>query len=113
MAQQVQVQLIDDLDGGEATETVTFALDGTPYEIDLSEANAKQLRGDVGRWADVARKAGTQTASNGTAGRSRRRTAATRARNDEIREWARQRGYKVSERGRISPAVVTEYDETH
>ena len=41
MAQKVQVVLIDDLDGGDATETVTFGLDGATYEIDLSEQNAR------------------------------------------------------------------------
>ena len=42
MAQKVQVLLVDDLDGGEATETVAFSLDGTTYEIDLSSDNATQ-----------------------------------------------------------------------
>lgn len=45
MAQKVQVLLVDDLDGGEADETVTFALDGKTYEIDLTTTNADKLRG--------------------------------------------------------------------
>ncbi|CAO0837692.1 Lsr2 family protein OS=Streptomyces microflavus OX=1919 GN=G3I39_33275 PE=4 SV=1 [Streptomyces microflavus] len=45
MAQKVQVLLVDDLDGVEADETVTFALDGKTYEIDLTTANADKLRG--------------------------------------------------------------------
>ena len=44
MAQKVQVLLVDDLDGGEATETVAFSLDGNSYEIDLSSENASKLR---------------------------------------------------------------------
>ena len=44
MAQKVQVLLVDDLDGSEATETVTFGLDGLSYEIDLSSGNAGRLR---------------------------------------------------------------------
>lgn len=44
MAQKVQVVLTDDLDGGDADETVQFALDGVSYEIDLSTANAEALR---------------------------------------------------------------------
>src|SRR4051812_41204704 len=44
MAQRVEVVLIDDVDGGEAAETVAFALDGANYEIDLSEENAAKLR---------------------------------------------------------------------
>ena len=44
MAQKVQVMLVDDIDGGAADETVTFALDGTSYEIDLTSENAAKLR---------------------------------------------------------------------
>ena len=42
MARKVQVLLVDDLDGGAADETVSFALDGASYEIDLSSDNAKK-----------------------------------------------------------------------
>ena len=44
MAQRVNIVLEDDLDGTDADETVTFALDGVGYEIDLSSANAATLR---------------------------------------------------------------------
>jgi hypothetical protein len=44
MAQRVKVRLVDDLDGGEADETVTFALDGKPREIELSNENAAKFR---------------------------------------------------------------------
>ena len=44
MAKTVIVKLTDDLDGGDADETVQFALDGRSYEIDLSTANASRLR---------------------------------------------------------------------
>jgi hypothetical protein len=44
MAQKVTVALIDDLDGHDAEETVTFGLDGKAYEIDLSASNARKLR---------------------------------------------------------------------
>jgi len=44
MAQKVQVLLVDDLDGGEAEETVSFGIDGATYEIDLSGENAAKLR---------------------------------------------------------------------
>jgi hypothetical protein len=44
MAQRVITQLVDDIDGKEiaegAGETVSFALDGVSYEIDLSSKNA-------------------------------------------------------------------------
>jgi Lsr2 len=44
MAKTVIVKLTDDIDGGDADETVHFALDGRAYEIDLSAANASSLR---------------------------------------------------------------------
>ena len=44
MAKQIIHKLVDDLDGGDADETVKFALDGIQYEIDLSEKNATKLR---------------------------------------------------------------------
>ncbi len=110
MAQKVQVLLVDDLDGGEATETVAFSLDGTTYEIDLSSDNATKLRKEFATYVDHARKA------SGGAGGTRRRRARTgpgRERSSEIRAWAKQRGYKVSERGRIPAQIISEYDAAH
>ena len=110
MAQKVQVLLVDDLDGGEATETVAFSLDGTTYEIDLSSDNAGKLRKEFAPYVDHARKA-----SGGAAGgrRRRTRTGPGRERSSEIRAWAKQRGYKVSERGRIPAQIISEYDAAH
>ena len=56
MAQKVQVLLVDDLDGGEATETVSFGLDGSSYEIDLSSANADKIRKELALYIEHARK---------------------------------------------------------
>lgn len=44
MAERIQVELVDDLDGSTAQYTVTFALDGVTYEIDLNERHARELR---------------------------------------------------------------------
>ena len=107
MAQKVQVLLVDDLDGGEATETVSFSIDGTSYEIDLSAANASKLRKEFATYLDHARRA------SGTGRRRRTRSGPGRERSSEIRAWAKQRGYKVSERGRIPATIITEYDAAH
>ena len=56
MAQKVNIVLVDDLDGTEATETVTFGLDGTSYEIDLNDANASALREALSGYVGHARK---------------------------------------------------------
>src|SRR5690625_8015900 len=50
MAQKVKVLLIDDVDGTDAVETVSFGLDGVQYEIDLNEENAAKLRDDLANW---------------------------------------------------------------
>ena len=67
MAQRVEVVLIDDVDGGHADETVSFALDGVSYEIDLSDKNAKKLRDALASWTGKARRSGS--------GRGRRRSS--------------------------------------
>jgi hypothetical protein len=113
MAQQVKVLLIDDLDGGDAEETVTFALDGTAYEIDLSGKNAEKLRNDLAPYVSVARKAGRTSARSGAAPAPRRRRTSDAQRNAEIRSWAKAQGKKVSDRGRISADIVQEYEAAH
>jgi hypothetical protein len=107
MAQKVQVLLVDDLDGSEATETVAFGLDGASYEIDLSSPNASKLRKELAHYVEHARKA------SGQARRRRTRTGPGRERSAQIRAWAKQRGYKVNERGRIPANIVAEYEAAH
>jgi Lsr2 len=107
MAQKVQVLLVDDLDGSEATETVTFGLDGASYEIDLSAGNASKLRKELASYVEHARKA------SGQPRRRRTRTGPNRERSAEIRQWAKSRGYKVSERGRIPANIVAEFEAAH
>jgi hypothetical protein len=58
MAKTVIVKLTDDLDGGDAEETVRFDLDGTSYEIDLSAANAAKLRDSLRPYMEAGRRAG-------------------------------------------------------
>jgi hypothetical protein len=110
MAQKVHVLLVDDLDGGEASETVQFSLDGIAYEIDLSTDNASKLRKELSVYAGHARKASGGTAAGR---RKRARSGPGRERSSEIRAWAKQRGHKVSERGRIPAAIIAEYESSH
>jgi hypothetical protein len=110
MAQRVEVILVDDVDQGPATETVTFALDGVSYEIDLSDKNAKSLRDDLAKWTGHARRAGS-AGGRRTAGR--RGTTARRSDLGAVREWARANGHQVSDRGRISAEIQAAYDKAH
>ncbi|GGB27320.1 Lsr2 family protein [Flexivirga endophytica] len=103
MAQRVQILLEDDLDGSEASETVNFALDGKSYEIDLSAANAAQLRDDFAKWTGHARPVrgrGRGVAPTRSAGRTDL---------NKVREWGRKNGFKVSDRGRVSAEVQEAY----
>ncbi|HEV7823355.1 MAG TPA: Lsr2 family protein [Mycobacteriales bacterium] len=108
MAQKVQVILVDDIDGGEATETVSFGLDGTSYEIDLSADNAATLRDSLAQWVGSARKAGRSSSRPASRGRSS--AAADREQTQAIRAWARKQGHKVNDRGRIPADIVAAYN---
>jgi len=111
MAKRTIHMLVDDIDGGEAEETVKFAIDGTQYEIDLSKKNAAKMRDAlapfVAAGTKVARLAGG--AVRGTAPRSRGTAAVDRDQNRAIREWAQGKGINVSDRGRIKQEIVDRY----
>lgn len=101
MAQKVHIVLEDDIDGSEATQTVSFALDGTAYEIDLNDKNAAGLRDALATYVGHGRKV------SGGARRGRKSAASGGTSAREIRDWARSNGHKVPDRGRI-PADVRE-----
>ncbi|SFP72312.1 Lsr2 protein [Amycolatopsis arida] len=107
MAQKVVVELIDDIDGTEAAETVEFGLDGVTYQIDLSEENAEELREALAQYIEHARRAGGRKRAAG--GRNGQRTPIDREQNQAIRAWARENGYEISDRGRIPSEVVEAY----
>ena len=98
MAQKVEVHLEDDLDGGPAEHTVTFALDGKDYEIDLSADNAEKLREALRRNSPR----GTRSLASGSDPDTAR-----------IRAWAKENGHEVSDRGRIHQSVKDAYYAAH
>ena len=113
MAREVTEKLIDDLDGGDAAETVTFGLDGATYEIDLSKKNAAAFRKSLARYISAARR-------NSTATRSTRRkvtasTTGSKPKRDfdilQLREWAGANKVAVPARGRIPNSVVERYKQ--
>jgi len=113
VAKETVTRLIDDLDGGEAHETVTFGLDGYVYQIDLSTKNAKKLRGELASYVDRGtRVAGRSTASLRASVRPRGSAAADRQQNQAIREWAIRKGMPVAPRGRIKQEIVDQYHKT-
>lgn len=107
MAQHVNVVLVDDIDGSPADETVTFALDGISYEIDLTAGNADRLRDGLAEWLQNARRvSGARKRGN----RSATKQSSVEASNSTIREWARANGHEVSERGRIKAEIVEAFN---
>lgn len=108
MAKKMITVLTDDLDGSEAEETVTFALDGTSYEIDLSSDNAAKLRNALLPYIAVAQKTGGRARTG-----QRRRAASGGSNATEIRAWAADNGYEVSARGRVPAEVRAAYEAAH
>lgn len=107
MAQKVLVNMIDDLDGTEAHQTVQFGLDGKSYAIDVSDRNERRLRKIFTKYLPHARKlgcAGRGRPSTRTTGRQPRDTAR------RIRDWAAQNGHELAGRGRIPVDVIEAYE---
>jgi nucleoid-associated protein Lsr2 len=119
MAQQVNVKFVDDLDGSDAASTVSFGLDGKTYEIDLSDDNAVKLRDSLAVFVGAARKSGGSAATSSrrtqkmTTSSGRRPQPLDREQTAAIRAWARQNGHKISDRGRVSKAVVDAFQAAH
>jgi len=100
MARQTITTLVDDLDGSEGDETVTFALDGASYEIDLSKEHADALREALDRYIASAREAKRRVASKATF---------DGVDAQAVRAWAGSHGLAVSRRGRIPASVIEKY----
>ncbi|SMD27179.1 histone-like nucleoid-structuring protein Lsr2 [Kibdelosporangium aridum] len=113
MAQKVLVQLIDDLDGTTSDDitTVTFGLEGVTYEIDLTEKNAAKLRNQLGDFVDHARRTGGRV-KRGTSPKALA-PAGNREQTKAIRDWARQNGFELSDRGRIPSNVIEAFEAAH
>ena len=106
MAQMVNVLLVDDIDGSAAGETIRFGLDGAHYEIDLNLQHAGELRTLIAAYIGKARK----VPSAGVRAARSRKTAVNGSSSMEMREWAKARGLKVNDRGRIPAGVIAKYE---
>jgi hypothetical protein len=105
MAQKIQTLFIDDLDGGEAAGTVRFSLDGTEYEIDLSNEHTDALHTALAKYAEHARKIGGASRRQARGGHR----AADAINTAKVREWAREQGIDIKNRGRVPANVVEQY----
>jgi len=100
MAQKILVHLIDDLDGSEASHSVTFGLDGTHYEIDLNDKNNAKLRKALDPYVQKGRRVRAPKRKSSVSGSA-------------IRAWARENGYEVSNRGAIPQEIKDAYSAAH
>lgn len=107
MAKKTHIELVDDIDGSKADETIAFSIDGAHYEIDLSAENAEKIRAEIGEWAEK----GTRVARK----KARRASAPSSSseKNARIRQWAKDNGYEVGDRGRISAEIRQAYADAH
>ena len=114
MAIMTQVNMVDDLDGRRAEETVCFGLDGAQYEIDLSRRNAAALRKALADFVEASRQVRAERPPKSkrlTRKASATRTMSTRAQVAAIRQWATAAGMQMATRGRISVAVLDAYSQ--
>jgi hypothetical protein len=106
--------VVDDIDGSTPAETVTFALDDVTYSIDLSRDHAAELRDSLAKW--IAEAEPVSGRRGGTAGRRTGRGrggGSSRRSSSDVRQWAREQGYEVSDRGRIPANVLEAYEDAH
>jgi hypothetical protein len=111
MATEIITRLVDDLDGRKAERTVEFSLDGHSYAIDLSKRNITALQKALQPFIDAARPMTITSATR----RTRRPPARNGSRNAKpnvatVRAWAREHGYEISSRGRLSAEVKAAYE---
>jgi hypothetical protein len=111
----VQEMLVDDLDGSPGDKTVSFAWDGTGYEIELSRKNYQAFEKAMRPYVKAARRARGGTSRRRPSARSSRGGNSGNNKRDlgAIRAWAAENGFQVSERGRIASSVVEAYEAAH
>jgi hypothetical protein len=109
LARLVMTHLVDDIDGEHAAETVAFSYRGADYEIDLSAREAAALDEFLAPYLASARR----VRSKPPPPRRRAAKSSASAGPREVRAWAKDQGIAVSDRGRISAAVMRQYQEAH
>lgn len=124
MARETIITLVDDLDGStDDVQNVTFYdANGKRHKIDLSKENREELARIQAAVTDML--AGlvesAQPDKGNRPGKGDRpkpdKPSRTRGDRDElraIREWARENGHQVSDRGRIAKPVREAYQAAH
>lgn len=103
VASRTTVLLEDDLDGGAATETLSFAFEGKSYTIDLNDRNAAKFRKSIAPFVDAGRR------DHGNSVRAPAQRGSRDSDASAVRSWAVSNGYEVSSRGRVRADLVAAY----
>lgn len=108
MAKQTTVTITDDLDGSVNAKEVSFSLNGESWVIDLSAKNRAALEKALKPYIAKA----TEQGRRSRPGKAARSSSRSKSRTDlaAVREWAKNNGHQVSDRGRISAHVLKAYD---
>ena len=101
---EVVEHLTDDFDGTPAAETIRFSFEGKAYVLDLSAANAKEMRQIFKPYVEAARRDGATSK-----GRRSAVKPSTGVDAKAVRVWAKSARVKVPSRGRIPSSVVEQY----
>jgi hypothetical protein len=107
MMQKTVITKIDDLTGREFEkgETITFAFEGKTYEIDLNTFNARNFRRSMAKYMANARKVAESKKTDG------RKVKHDPEYVHNVRAWAKENGYEVSDRGRVPNAIYEAYEK--
>jgi hypothetical protein len=107
MAKKTLSKYFSDVSGdeiGDDSPTLSFALEGTSYEIDLTDSEKQALRDALAPYVGVARKT--------TRGATRKRSSAAGSVSKDVRDWARENNIDVPARGRIPASVVEAFENS-
>jgi len=113
VAQRTVIVYHSDLTGveiGEYGSGLQFSLDGTDYEIDLTQEEQAELREALAPFTAVARRVGGQRPHPRPASRQAQPGEPS---SRELRAWAENHGFDVPTRGRIPELVREAYKAAH
>ncbi|MBC6807323.1 Lsr2 family protein [Corynebacterium sp. LK30] len=117
MARRELIQYIDDLDGTPLDSTdhqvVRFSFRGKNYILDLSQENAEKFEQVLEPYIAKA------SIDHSTVVAPRKRSSANpnaaeaRDRNRKIRQWARENGMDVADRGALPKHIIEKYESAN
>ena len=116
MAEIQMTTLVDDLTGKpleqDEAHRIHFTVEGKSYRLDVDQAGADEFYAAIEKFTEVASKVSAAPARRAST-TSRRAGNASGLDLTKVRDWAREQGIKVAERGRMSSEVLDAYRNAH